>query len=322
MDLIQVKQKIINALTDKQNKNIAITFHFSPDADAIGSAVALALALQTLDKQVDIITPSYSSIFNPILKNINIFKAVKKYYDLCILVDCSTRERTINLDTISKLLIVIDHHYNSNELIGNYYYNIPWPANTMIIFDLLLNMNIIITPQIATALYLGIFGDTAGFTNSNTNSLALYYASLLLEKHANINLINRICKIKSLAMLKLINEAFTHIIHDSQYNIVYLVLMKEDLKKYNVTYDVVEYLMEELKNIAEADVAFLFIESTYNTKIKARSRGNIFVNEIMAHFEGNGFPHAAGAVIASTNIYQIVDNVILCTKNYINKLKK
>jgi len=98
--------------------------------------------------------------------------------------------------------------------------------------------------------------------------------------------------------------------------------MKEDLKKYNVTYDVVEYLMEELKNIQEADVAFLFIESNNNTKIKARSRGNIFVNEIMSYFGGNGFPHAAGAVIASNNIYQIVDNIISCTKKYINKLNK
>lgn len=159
MDLIQIKQKIINIFNNKQIKNIAITFHFSPDADAIGSAVALALALQTLNKQVDIIAPSHSSIFNLILKNVNIIKTAKKYYDLCILVDCSTRNRTINLDNISKLLIVIDHH-NNNESIGNYYYNISWPANTMIIFDFLSEMNINITPQIATALYLGIFGDT------------------------------------------------------------------------------------------------------------------------------------------------------------------
>ena len=87
-------------------------------------------------------------------------------------------------------------------------------------------------------------------------------------------------------MLKLINNAFTRIIYDSQYNIIYLVLMKEDLNKYNVTYNIVDHLMEELKNIREAEVAFLFIESNNNTKIKARSRGKIYVNEIMSYFEG------------------------------------
>ena len=216
---------------------------------------------------------------------------------------------------------MIDHHKNIDR-IGNYYYCITRASTTIIIFDFLISMNIVITPEIATALYLGIFGDTSGFTNSNTDSYALYYASILLKKKADITIVNQICKMKSLSMIKLINESFTRVIYDNKYNIIYLVLMKDHLKKYNVTYNIVDYLMEELKNIQEANIAFLFIESLYNTKVKARSRGNIFVNEIMQYFGGNGFPHAAGAVIASTNIYQVVDNVILHTRHYIDEYKK
>ena len=54
MNLNKIKKKIINLLNNKYIRNIAITFHFAPDADAIGSAVALALGLQTLNKNVDI----------------------------------------------------------------------------------------------------------------------------------------------------------------------------------------------------------------------------------------------------------------------------
>lgn len=186
-EYIKIKNKIINLLNSKYIHNVAITFHFAPDADAIGSAVALTLALQTLNKKVDIIINSYSLMFNSILHNVNIIRSPKKKYDLCILVDCSSRERTIDLDMISPLLVVIDHHDDTRPL-GNLYYCIPCAATTMIIFDLLASMKINITSEIATALYLGIFGDTSGFTNSNTNSLVLHYASLLLKKKADITI--------------------------------------------------------------------------------------------------------------------------------------
>lgn len=317
MNKNKLKYKIIQILYNKYIKNIAITFHYSPDGDAIGSAVALALALQFINKNVDIVINSYSSIFNPILKNVNIIKRTKKQYDLCLLLDCSSRNRTIDLDALSKMLIVIDHHTN-NEPIGNYYLCENKAATAMIIFDLIMYMKIPITSDIATALYLGLYSDTSGFTNSNMTSSVHYQSSVLLSKGVNLNIINQICKEKKLSMFKLLSDIFARIVFDEKYKIVYLVLMKEDLEKYNVTYDVVEYLMEELKHIHEAEISFLFIESTHNTKIKARSKGKIAVNKIMLYFNGNGFPNAAGAVIASTDIYSIVTKVIAQAKHYID----
>ena len=73
----KIKQKIIGLINNKLIKNIAITFHYAPDGDAIGSAVALALALESsLNKSVDIITRSYSSIFTPIIQNVSIVKKI------------------------------------------------------------------------------------------------------------------------------------------------------------------------------------------------------------------------------------------------------
>lgn len=317
----KIKQKIIGLINNKLIKNIAITFHYAPDGDAIGSAVALALALESsLNKSVDIITRSYSSIFTPIIQNVNIVKHVKKKYDLCILLDCSSRERTINLDEVSKLLVVIDHHVN-NTPIGNYYWCENKAATAMLIFDLLKRMRICLTEEIATALYLGLYTDTSGFTNSNMLPSVHYQASVLLSQGANLNIINQICKEKKLSTFKLLSDIFNKIIYDSQYKIVYLVLMKEDLDKYHVAYDITEYLMEELKFIQEAELAFLFIESNNNTKIKARSKGNFRVDTIMAYFNGNGFPFAAGAVISSTNIYMIAMNVIARAKQYLDSIK-
>ena len=311
-----IKCRIIDKLTDKYITNIAITFHIAPDGDAIGSAVALALALRSLGKKVDILSTSYSSLFSPILHNVSIFRKTRKTYDLCILVDCSSRYRTIeNIDDISKNLIVIDHHLRCKP-IGNLYLCEDQVATAMIIYDIIHRMNIPITNQMATALYLGIFTDTNGLTTLNVNQRVFEVITKLSNK-IDFKMINKICNIKSLATLKLLSIIFSRIIYDAEYRILYVTLMKEDLDNYKLTYDVVNLVMDELKDIDEAEIVFLFIESRNNTKIKARSKGNIAVNSIMNNFQGGGHKYSAGAVVESINIYQVVNDVIDYTKEYI-----
>ena len=48
----------------KQAQNIVILTHESPDGDAIGSSLAMKLALESLGKNPDVIIPEYSRIFN------------------------------------------------------------------------------------------------------------------------------------------------------------------------------------------------------------------------------------------------------------------
>lgn len=314
-----IKDKIINILTNKYIKNIAITFHVSPDGDAIGSAVAFALALQSLGKQVDIISSSHSSIFLPLLKDVTILKKAKKVYDICLLLDCSDYERTVtNIDNIAKSLIIIDHH-ETDRIVNNLYWYENVASTTFMIFDLLKLMKINITDEIATALYLGIFSDTSGFTNTNVNSSVLYQAAELIDLGADLQLVNQICRIKTLSMLKLMGQMFSQIIFDNEYKIAYLVLLREDLKKFNLTYDIVEFLINELKNIKEADIVYLFIESNNDTKIKGRSKGNIRINKIMEYFGGSGHKNSSGCKVNSLNIYNIVDSVITRTRLYIDE---
>lgn len=257
----KIRNKIINILTNKYIKNIVITFHAHPDGDAIGSAVAFALALQQLNKNIDILVSTYSTIYTPLLKNINMIRKPKRIYDICLLLDCSDERRvSVNINNIAKLLIVIDHHI-FHYPIGNLYWIENYASTTIMIYKILKNINININKEIATALYLGIFSDTGGFTNANVNSYVLHQAAELISYGANLELINQICTIKTLSMLKLMGQLFNQIIYDSDYKIVYMVLLREDLKKYKLNYDITDHLINELKNIQEANIAYLFIES-------------------------------------------------------------
>ena len=69
-------------------QNIVILTHESPDGDAVGSSLALKLAIEKLDKNVDVIIPEYSRLFNflPAANEIKKESEIKNY-DLAISVD-------------------------------------------------------------------------------------------------------------------------------------------------------------------------------------------------------------------------------------------
>ena len=312
-----VKEKIIQKLKDEYVKNIAIVMHFSPDGDAIGSAVALALALQDMNKVVHIICKNYSYLFFPIVRDITIVKNPKMHYDLAIMVDCSSNDRaTTDIEDLSKILIVIDHHIGCKP-IGNLFLCEDKSSTTMIIYSLLKKMSVYITDKIATALYLGIFGDTSGFSNMNTSSESHFIASKLINMHADLEIIYSIYKSKTYLMMKLINDILSKSVLDNTYNIIYSVLLLDDIQKYEITCDVTENIVNELKNVEEANIAFLFIESKTDTKIKARSKNNIDISYIMNYFGGGGHKYASGARIDSVNIFYIIDVVLDYTKQYL-----
>lgn len=315
-------QQVKNKLLQNNIHHIAITFHNSPDGDAIGSAVALALALNKLNKNVDIITSYISPVFSGITSQVNIVKHKRRQYDCTVLLDCSDIYRTIaDIDYLSNYLIVIDHHAGYKPL-GNIYVFDDVPATAMIIYELIKSLTDI-SNDMATALYAGLYGDTSGFSNSNVTADAHKISCELIESGADLNEIRQIYCYKHLNALKLASHAFSHLIFDKQYKILYVILMQEEIASTNATYDEASGLIDCLKNVYEADIIFLFLESTNDTKVRARSNNECYnVADIMRTYDGGGHWAAAGASIDSVDIYGIAESVISRTKEYIDNKKK
>ena len=100
----------------KKSKKIAITFHASPDGDAIGSALGLLNGLKLLHKDVHIVSkeevPKNLS-FLPNAKDIDGENEIpSKDTDLVIIVDCGDRPRvSADLTSYNGDIIIIDHHF-------------------------------------------------------------------------------------------------------------------------------------------------------------------------------------------------------------------
>lgn len=158
MTLDDIKKAIQEANT------IAILTHESPDGDAIGSSLAMSLALKKIGKNPDVIIPEYSKTYGflPDAENIKKESNIENY-DLAIALDCGDIKRLngfVNYFEDAKTSISIDHH-SMNPMFGDInYVDHTSPACCQILVIIFKYLGIEIDKQIGTCLLAGIITDT------------------------------------------------------------------------------------------------------------------------------------------------------------------
>ena len=160
-----------------------ISTHISPEGDAVGSALAVQLALERLAKRSQIV------MRDPVPRNLEFLPGAKAIlsakqlnddaYEQVILVDCATSKRVgpeLYDRFKGRFLINIDHHCD-NPRFGNLHHISDQASATMVVADLLKALQIPLDRDIATCLYAGLLADTNGFRNANVNAHVLATAA-------------------------------------------------------------------------------------------------------------------------------------------------
>ena len=159
---------VSNALTEYSR--VILSSHARPDGDSIGSQLALSHTLRTLGKTVRIVNhdqpPPYLHAL-PGISSIEVADTVKHDYDAAIILECGTLSRTEVNGLDRGVVINIDHHAG-NSMYGHY----NWHDNTAAacteqIHDLIKELDVPLTTEIATSLYVGILTDTGSFQHAN-----------------------------------------------------------------------------------------------------------------------------------------------------------
>ena len=149
---------------------ISVVAHIKPDADAIGSACALAFGLEKLGKDVQV----YIGQPLPHSANMRTIPGVDRIVygeplpddGLVVTVDCASADRTGSLmpaimDDPSRV-IVIDHH-NTNPGFGGMNVIVESESTTVMVRELLGCLDVELDPDIAYGLYAGLVTDTGSF---------------------------------------------------------------------------------------------------------------------------------------------------------------
>jgi len=184
-------QKAKTALVNAQR--IVIIAHRSPDADAVGSNLALRLALEALGKEVvsaDIDPVPENSMFLP---KANKFVTDFNYedFDVVIAVDCGAlklvgfHESKPEILSGEKPFINFDHHESNNDYGTINPVNPQGCATACVLYRFFDFCGWKITIDIANCLMAGIYFDTGALMHSNATADVFQMAGDLMAKGAN-----------------------------------------------------------------------------------------------------------------------------------------
>jgi len=293
-----VKEKIAE-LVHRSNK-IAISSHVRPDADCIGSGLALYEMLKQLGKEVCycITDPApYPLTQLPHYDVIQLRQAFPEEFDLYFLIEGATEIRSGQKHLDKYYTVNIDHHATStNDASLNWV--VPEAAAVgELIYDLGVTLGIEFTRDIGFNLYAAIASDTGSFRYSNTTDKSLRICAELVKKSGFIpsDVSNLLFNSNHFEKVQMIQKvlATTELHLDSRVCIIRFeraFLQTLDLKEIE-TEDVISIA----RSIIGVVVTLFFKEIGENHfRVSIRSKGAFNSQKVALEFNGGGHDHAAG----------------------------
>ena len=295
-------------------KQIVITTHHKPDADALGSSLGLAGFLKKKNHEVQVITPSdYPDFLNWMQGNeeVMVFNhenqekshQLVKDADMIFCLDFNSLARINGLgDFVSKSKakkVLIDHHLDPDRFADFELWSTEAAATAELVYELinLLEERHLIDKHIANSLYAGIMTDTGQFKHSNTTKNVHLVTADLIELGAEVAKVGElIYDNNSLNRLKFLGFSLCEklkVLED--YNTAYFAISSKDLQKYESKTGDTEGLVNYALSLNNIIFSAVIIEREDELKISFRSKGDFSVNDIAReHFGGGGHRNAAG----------------------------
>jgi len=291
---VQIAEKI------NQARTIAISSHVRPDADSIGSGLALSLMLKQLGKD----TCYYNTDRAPHPINqlpgygdIRLRQIHPDTFDLIILIEGGSEERTGQKNLKNYFTILIDHHAtSSNDASINWV--VPEAAAVgELIYELGLEMNVTFSRDIAFNLYAAIASDTGSFKYSNTTAASLKIASDLAARGGFFpyEVCNLLFNSNPLEKIRMLTKVLSTLELALDERVAMIDFQRSFLDHLTLKDIETEDVIAIARSIDSVQVLLFFKEIADNYyRISIRSRDNFSARQIAQGFNGGGHNHAAG----------------------------
>ena len=282
------------------NSSNLITGHINPDGDALGSALAFKLILDSKGISSDVcfdVKGNIPSNLNHLPINLISNNAMNKYENVYVF-DCGNSERLGSLEEIalkSDQVIVIDHHiepsFGDIQVIDS-----TAASTTQVLYREIISADIEIDKNIANCLMTGLITDTGRFQYSNTDYEVFQIASKLMLSGAELTSISdNIYGSIPMNAIKLQSEVSNRIKLFDDEELVVSYVLHEDYKKFNIESSEIDFLIDSIRLVKESNVALLLKEQDDKSfKGSLRSRTKLDVQKIASLFGGGGHKAASG----------------------------
>ncbi len=308
-------------------QSFVITSHVNPDADAIGSEVALASFLRNKGKQVKIInqseTPDHllflTKIYPVETYSSNLDHHILKA-DCFIVIDTNSPKRFNALaDVVQKskaYKVCIDHHLEQDPFADLYIIDTDVPAASELLYRILTYIDdAAITKPIADALYAGIMTDSGSFKFPKTDSEThIITADLLAHGVDPYGIYQEVFENGAINKLHLLGKALESIEMHGEGKISAMVLPRSVFLETSSSEADVDNFTNYVLSIKGVVVGLVFVELSDGVKVSFRSKGDIAVNSLAKQFNGGGHKNASGARIKGLPLREAVNVVVEKTK--------
>ncbi len=304
------RSRIAAALTAA--RTVHLSTHLDPDADGIGSMLALRLALRCSGKRVLCFAPSPVSSLHDFLPGYDAIELLDERdrasrmvpADVQVALDCGDLERVgAPVALRRRTLINIDHHA-TNDRFGDLDLVDGRAACTAILLDGVLRaLGTELDPAMATCLYAAVVFDTGRFLHENTDARVLRFAARLVAVGADLALVNRrLCASRSEHDLAIEALGLRYLRRDRRDpRIAGIALPAAAIAEVGEPEDWGD-LVEIPRSIAGVEMAYLLRERRGGVgpevKVSLRSNRPYQVGPVAAELGGGGHDLAAGATVA------------------------
>jgi phosphoesterase RecJ-like protein len=301
-------EQIIDQINKSQH--LLLASHSDPDGDALGSLLALGLALGKLNKKTTLYNASPVPAVYRFLPSVErIVRHIKKAsnYDVALILDCGDLSRIGEAsDTICQIPIIIniDHHISNTRFGDIQLIDTMACATSEIVYRLIKAINAPVDEIIATSIYTGILTDTGSFRFSNTNHAAFAISKEMAEFGVDPYMVARhVFGTYSLGRIKLLNLALDSIEISNNGKLSIMTVTRNMLEKTGTQPEDVDGMINYARRIEDVKVAALIQEQKdchgesnhlRSYHVSLRSDGTVDVAAIASAFGGGGHASAAG----------------------------
>jgi bifunctional oligoribonuclease and PAP phosphatase NrnA len=283
---------------------VAAVTHKDADGDTLGSALALALALELIGKAVPVLSsPPVPGAwwFLPGIERVN--RQSPPAQTPVFIFDASDASRAGRYERVvtqATEVVNIDHHV-SNSRFGSINLVLTDAASTgELVYDLLKAWKIHIPPGAASNLYATILSDTGGFRHDNSSAHALRAAAELVQLGADpVTIARGLFKSRPPSSLRMQGRILQGLHFEFGDRLVWGEISQAGLRDSGATTDQADSAIDQLNTVRGQELAILFKEvGPQLTKVSIRSRDQVDAAELAAKFGGGGHRRAAGIELA------------------------
>ena len=287
----------------RRRQRFVITSHVRPDGDAIGSQLAMAFALRRLGKQVRVVNrdpaPPALSVF-PGVADIEIAERVDDPGDAVIVMESGDLSRTGVAGLDRGFIINIDHHVGNTMFGAVNWFDLSVAACGEMVFDLVRELGVPLTYEIALHVYIAILTDTGSFHYSHITPQTFDICRQCAEAGVSPPAVaSSIFDNSTLGRLKLFGAVLSRMQLDDTGQLATVSVDKRLAADCGGSYEDTEGLINLPLTVKEIQAVVFFKEiGPGDWRVSMRSKGNVDINAVAREFGGGGHKNASGCSAA------------------------